>query len=133
MTRGYDALELSADGPQEAFVASVLHTPRLICVGVGSTRPELVDSTQNVVDGILAFDAEIPAVFGDLAAKALGISALRHMTAIAENIRDEVLVIESPAHVEPSVEGRRAGSEGDPCALDVRLPISDMYDPRTQR
>jgi methanogenic corrinoid protein MtbC1 len=93
--QGYDVLELGADVPAEAFVASAQRTPRLICVGVGITRPELVDSAQGVVDAVREIDADVPIVIGGLAMKELGRSTLRGVTAVADSGRDAVEIIES--------------------------------------
>ncbi len=93
--QGYDVLELGADVPVEAFVASTLRTPRLICVGVGITRPELLDSAQRVVDAVRDIDAAVPIVIGGLAIKELGSAGLRGVTAVADSGRDAIGIIES--------------------------------------
>lgn len=93
--QGYDVLELGANVPVEAFVASASRTPRLICVGVGITRPEFLDSAQCVVDAVRAIDANVPIVIGGLAMKELGRATLRGVTAIADDGRDAVAIIES--------------------------------------
>jgi excisionase family DNA binding protein len=93
--QGYDVLELGADVPIEAFVASTLRTPRLICVGVGITRPELLDSAQSVVDAVREIDATVPIVVGGLAIKELGSAGLRGVTAVADSGRDAIEIIES--------------------------------------
>lgn len=93
--QGYDVLELGANVPIDAFVASVVRTPRLICVGVGITCPELFDSAQEVVDAVRMKDQKVPIVIGGLAMGDLGRAALRGVTAIAENGRDAVEIIES--------------------------------------
>lgn len=93
--QGYDVLELGANVPVEAFVASAKQTPRLICVGIGITRPELVGSAQVVVDAVRAVDDAVPIVIGGLAIKELGRPALRGVTAVADDGRDAVAIIES--------------------------------------
>jgi methanogenic corrinoid protein MtbC1 len=91
----YDVLELGADVPAEAFVVSAKRTPRLICVGIGITRPELLDTVQGVVDAIRAVDTEVPIIIGGLAMKGLTKTALRGVTAVADGGRDALAIIES--------------------------------------
>lgn len=93
--QGYDVLELGADVPVEAFVTSAATTPRLICVGVGITRPELLECAQEVVDAVRAVDAKVPIVIGGLAMNELGNAKMRGVTAVANDGRDAVAIIES--------------------------------------
>jgi excisionase family DNA binding protein len=93
--QGYDVLELGANVPAEAYVTSAMRTPRLICVGVGIARPELLASAQSIVDAVRAVDTEVPIVIGGLAMKDLGEGALRGVTAIADSGLDAVAIIES--------------------------------------
>ncbi|HUY06958.1 MAG TPA: helix-turn-helix domain-containing protein [Acidimicrobiales bacterium] len=93
--RGYDVLELGANVPVEAFVASALQTPRLICVGIGVTRSELLDSAQAVVDAIRLEDANLPIVIGGLVVTELDKLRLRGVSAIASDGLQAIEIIES--------------------------------------
>jgi excisionase family DNA binding protein len=91
----YDVLELGADVPAEAFVVSAARTPRLLCVGIGITQLELLDTVQEVVDAVRAVNADVPIIVGGLATKGLGRTALRGVTAVVDGGRDAIAVIES--------------------------------------
>jgi MerR family transcriptional regulator, light-induced transcriptional regulator len=93
--QGYDVLELGADVPAEAFVASAVRTPRLICVGIGITRPELLGAAQEVVDAVRVVDSKVPIVIGGLAIKELRQTTLRGVTAVTDDGRDAIAIIES--------------------------------------
>jgi MerR family transcriptional regulator, light-induced transcriptional regulator len=93
--QGYDVLELGANVPPEAFVVAATRTPRLICVGIGVTTPESLDSAQNVVTALRAVDADVPIVIGGLAVSLLGETSLRGVSAIAGDGREAVAIIES--------------------------------------
>lgn len=93
--RGYDVLELGANVPVEAFVASALQTPRLICVGIGVTRLENIDSAQEVVSAIRNVDDEVPIVIGGLVVTEAENIHLEGVTAIANDGLQAVEIIES--------------------------------------
>ena len=93
--QGYDVLELGANVPPEAFVVSATRTPRLICVGIGVTRPELLGSAQEVVDAVRAADDEVPIVIGGLAVSDVDKVALRGVTAVASDGREAITIVES--------------------------------------
>jgi methanogenic corrinoid protein MtbC1 len=95
--QGYDVLELGANVPAEAFVSSVSRTPRLLCVGLGVSQPELLGATQDVIDAIRDRHPEIPIVVGGLAVSASARQLLRGVTAIADDGRDAVAIVESIA------------------------------------
>jgi excisionase family DNA binding protein len=93
--QGYDVLELGANVPPEAFVVSAARTPRLICVGIGVTRPELLGSAQQVVDAVRAVDGEVPIVIGGLGVSDADNVALRGVTAVAGDGREAMAIVEA--------------------------------------
>jgi excisionase family DNA binding protein len=93
--QGYDVLELGANVPPAAFVEAAARTPRLICVGIGVTQPELLGSAQDVVDAIRAIGAGVPIVIGGLAVSEADKLALRDVTAVANDGREAISIVES--------------------------------------
>jgi methanogenic corrinoid protein MtbC1 len=92
--QGYEVLELGANVPTEASVASASHTPRLIYVGIGTSRLELLYSAQDVVDLVRKIDAEVSVVLGGLATQELGDRAVRGVTATSIDGRDVIAITE---------------------------------------
>jgi excisionase family DNA binding protein len=93
--QGFDVLELGANVPSKAFSSAVARTPRLICVGIGVTQPEHLWSAQEVVDEIRMIDPEIPIIVGGLAVAEFEKVLLRGVTAIADDGRTAVALVES--------------------------------------
>jgi len=92
--RGYDVLELGADVPPEAFVSAAARTPRLICIGIGVTQPELLGAVQQVLDAVRAHDGEVPVLVGGLAAATFGATRLRGVSGIAADGAAAVALVE---------------------------------------
>lgn len=103
---GFDVLELGANVPAEAFVSSVVRTPRLVCVGVGVSRPELLGAAQQVIDAVRAVDAHVPIVLGGLVVTEFPQVVLRGVTACANDGRHAVALVEAFA---PARTIHRAG------------------------
>ncbi|HWD24447.1 MAG TPA: helix-turn-helix domain-containing protein [Acidimicrobiales bacterium] len=94
---GFDVLELGADVPAEAFVESVRGTGRLICVGIGVTRPDALNAARIVIDAVRLVNPEMPIALGGLAGRVPGAATLTNSAPIDRNGRDAVHVIESLA------------------------------------
>jgi excisionase family DNA binding protein len=95
--KGFDVLELGANVPAAAFVSSVARTPRLVCVGIGVTQPGLLTSVQDVVDSVRDVDTRIPIIVGGLAVAEFESVLLRGVTAVADDGRSAVAIIETLA------------------------------------
>jgi excisionase family DNA binding protein len=93
--RGFDVLELGANVPASAFASAVSRTPRLICVGIGVTQPEHLRAVQDVVDEVREVDREIPIIVGGLVVSEFEKVLLRDVTAVADDGRAAVAIIES--------------------------------------
>jgi methylmalonyl-CoA mutase cobalamin-binding subunit len=73
----------------------VSRTPRLICVGIGVTQPEHLRAVQDVVDEVREVDREIPIIVGGLVVSEFEKVLLRDVTAVADDGRAAVAIIES--------------------------------------
>lgn len=93
--QGFDVLELGANVPAAAFASAVARTPRLVCVGIGVTQPEHLRAAQDVLDAVREVDAEIPVIVGGLAVAEFQKVVLRGVTAVADDGRAAVAIIES--------------------------------------
>jgi excisionase family DNA binding protein len=93
--RGFDVLELGANVPASAFASAAARTPRLVCVGIGVTQPEHLRAVQDVVDEVREADREIPIIVGGLAVSEFEKVLLRGVTAVADDGRAAVGIIES--------------------------------------
>ena len=93
--RGFDVLELGANVPPKAFASAAARTPRLICVGIGVTQPENLRAVQDVVDQVRGIDREIPILVGGLAVSEFEKVILRGVTAVADDGRAAVALVES--------------------------------------
>jgi excisionase family DNA binding protein len=93
--QGFDVLELGANVPAKAFASAVARTPRLICVGIGVTQPEHLRAAQDVVDEVRTVDPEIPIIVGGLAVAEFEKVLLRGVTAVADDGRAAVAIVES--------------------------------------
>jgi MerR family transcriptional regulator, light-induced transcriptional regulator len=93
--RGFDVLELGANVPASAFTSAVARTPRLVCVGIGVTQPEHLRAVQEVVDEVRELDRAIPIIVGGLAVSEFEKVLLRGVTAVADDGRAAVAIIES--------------------------------------
>lgn len=99
---GFEVLELGADVPAEAFVESVRGTGRLICVGIGVTRPDALNAARLVIDAVRLVNPEMPIALGGLARRVPGAATLTRAAPIARNGRDAVRVVESLADAQPN-------------------------------
>jgi methanogenic corrinoid protein MtbC1 len=102
---GYDVLELGANVPTQAFVSAVTRTPRLVCVGIGVTRPEFLGSAQSIIDAIREVDSHIPVILGGLVTVEFERVMLRGVTATAKDGSEAVALIEA---LSPQRKMRRA-------------------------
>jgi excisionase family DNA binding protein len=93
--RGFDVLELGANVPASAFASAAARTPRLICVGIGVTQPDHLVAVQEVIDEVRGVGHEIPIIVGGLAVSEFGRVILRGVTAVADDGRAAVEIIES--------------------------------------
>jgi excisionase family DNA binding protein len=97
---GFDVLELGADVPAEAFVESVRGTRRLICVGIGVTRPDALNAARLVIDAVRLVNPQMPIALGGLASRMPGAATLTDVASIAHDGRDAVPVIETLARAQ---------------------------------
>jgi len=77
-------------------------TGRLICVGIGVTRPEALNAARLVIDAVRLVNPQMPIALGGLAHRVPGAATLTNAAPIARNGRDAVRVIESLADAQPN-------------------------------
>jgi MerR family transcriptional regulator, light-induced transcriptional regulator len=87
---GFDALELGANVPTEAFALAALRTPRLLAIGVGISDKAHLGVVQEVVDALSARAASVPVVVGGLGVLDPGAAALRGVSALFSDGRAAV-------------------------------------------
>jgi excisionase family DNA binding protein len=99
---GFEVLELGADVPVEAFVESVRGNERLICVGIGVTRPEALNAARLIIDAVRLVDPVMPIALGGLGARVPGIAQFERIATIDGDGRNAVTVVEGFVSARPT-------------------------------
>jgi methanogenic corrinoid protein MtbC1 len=92
--RGFDVVELGADLTTAAFVAAVVHVPRLVAVGIGITSIEHLDAARVTVEAIRRVRDDVPIILGGQAVLSPEIARLLGASGWAASGRDAATLVD---------------------------------------